>query len=257
MQDTDKKSRRQSKLVAHLQAHRFISLDDIASRFSVTTQTARRDLMELENAGIVRRLHGGAMLANGAIDPPTLRNRRVENAAAKDRIAAKIADLVVDGSSIFLDTGTTCEAVARALTMRRNLRTVTYGLRAATTLCEVEGFSVAVPGGFVRNVDAGVFRHDTVDFIGRFKFDIAIISVSSIDADGDMCDDDHGEVQAVHAAMRQAEKTILAVDQTKFLRRALVRLGSIRDVDLLVTDSPPATELSRLLTEAGVTVVLV
>lgn len=254
MVETDKKSRRQSKLVAHLQAHRFIALDDIASRFSVTTQTARRDLMELEEAGIVRRLHGGAMLANGAIDPPTLRHRRVENAVAKDRIGAKVADLVADGASVFLDTGTTCEAVARGLMLRRNLRVVTYGLRAATTLCEADGFSVAVPGGFVRNVDAGVFRHDAVDFISSFKFDTAIISVSGIDGDGDMGDDDHGEVQAVLAAMQQAERTILAVDQTKFLRRALVRLGAICDVDCVVTDAPPPAALSEAL--AGVTVVL-
>jgi len=247
---TDKdKTTRQSRIMLLLEANRFVSLDEIATSFAVTTQTARRDLMDLEDAGHVRRLHGGAMLATPPIDAPTYRRRRVENAEGKHRIGTRIAQLLADGSSAFLDTGTTCESVARALTVRQDLRVVTYGLRAATVLSEVEGFSVAVPGGFVRHGDAGVFRHDVVEFISAFKFDTAIISVSGIDEQGDMGDDDHGEVQAVRAAMRQSHRVILAVDGSKFGKRALVRLGSVaQDVDIMITDAEPPAALVALLT---------
>lgn len=256
MTDKDKKTR-QSQLLLRLEASRFVSLDEIASSFAVTTQTARRDLMELEDEGLVRRLHGGAMLAAPPINSPTYRRRRIENAEGKRRIGSRVADLIADGSSAFLDTGTTCESVAQALTVRRNLRIVTYGLRAATALSEVESFSVAVPGGFVRHGDAGVFRHDVVEFISAFKFDTAIISVSGIDEQGDMGDDDHGEVQAVRAAMRQSRRVILAVDGSKFGKRALVRLGSVaEDVDSIVTDTAPPPALAELFAgRVGVEVV--
>ncbi|PKR89774.1 glycerol-3-phosphate transcriptional regulator protein [Pleomorphomonas diazotrophica] len=247
----DKKTRRQRSLMQHLEQFHYISLEEIATRFSVTTQTARRDIQELEMAGKVRRLHGGATAAH-PIDPGVLRARRVENAEAKQRIGAAVAARISNGSAIFIDTGTTCEAVALALLGHKDLRVVTYSLRVATALSEGTDFTVAVPGGFVRRVDSGVFRQDTPEFIGRFKFDTAIISVSGIDSAGDIGDDDHAEVAAVQAAMKQAETIILAVDGSKFGRRALVKLASLRDVHELVTDAPPRADLMHKLNEAGV-----
>lgn len=245
----DKKTRRQSALLRQLEQARYISLEDIARHFDVTTQTARRDVQDLEHLGKVRRLHGGVTLAQ-PVDPVVLRARRVENAEAKERIGAAIATRIPDGSALFIDTGTTCEAVARALLGHRGLRIVTYSLRVATLLAEGSDFTVAVPGGFVRPVDAGVFRAETPEFIGRFKFDQAVISVSGIDNAGDMGDDDHAEVAAVLAAMRQAERVLLAVDASKYGRRALVKLANLADVDEIVTDAAPPAPLDRLVAEA-------
>ncbi len=88
----------------------------------------------------------------------------------------------------------------------------------------------------------------------ELKFDIAVISVSGIDQDGDIGDDDHAEVAAVSAAMKQAERIILAVDSSKFSRRALVRLASLADVDALVTDSLPNEGIVALLQKHGVSI---
>lgn len=246
----DKKTRRQTALLRQLEEARYLSLEDIARQFAVTTQTARRDVQELEHLGKVRRLHGGATLAQ-PIDPRVLRARRVENAAAKQRIGQAVAARIPNGSALFIDTGTTCEAVAEALLKHQGLRIVTYSLRVATLLAEGSDFTVAVPGGFVRPVDAGVFRAETPEFIGRFKFDQAVISVSGIDNAGDIGDDDHAEVAAVQAAMRQAERTLLAVDASKYGRRALVKLASLADVDELVSNAPPPPPIDRLITASG------
>ncbi len=248
-----KKESRQAFLLRYIQQNHYISIDEITRLFSVTTQTARRDVMALEQMGRVRRLHGGAATIT-AIDPIALRQRRTENAAQKAKVAAIVADLVPDGAAVFIDTGTTCEAVALALMSRRDLRVVTYSLRVATILSENSSFSIAVPGGFVRPVDGGVFQEDTADYVRRFKFDLAIISVSGIDDDGDICDDDHAEVAVVSAALAQSGRKILAVDSSKFGRRALVRLGSLRDVDILVTDSLPQTPLLGKVRASGVEV---
>ncbi|SUA99562.1 Glycerol-3-phosphate regulon repressor [Pannonibacter phragmitetus] len=249
----DKKTRRQSEILLQLEKLRYLSLEDISQAFNVTTQTARRDVQDLELAGKVRRLHGGAALAQ-PVDPLVLRARRVENAAAKARIGEAVARGIADGSAIFIDAGTTCEAVARALLGHKGLRVVTYSLRVATLLSEGTDFTVAVPGGFVRQVDAGVFRAETPEFIGRFKFDCAVISVSGIDSAGDIGDDDHAEVAAVQAAMRQSERIVLAVDNSKFGRRALVKLSGLNGIHELVCDAEPEPPLRALLDKAAVQV---
>jgi len=223
--------------VAHL-------AEEVTTLHGVTTLTARRDIMALEQGGKVRRLHGGATIS-APVDPAVLRQRRVENAAAKERIGSLTAELVPDGAAVFIDTGTTCEAVARALVKRRDLRVV-------TTLSESTNFAIAVPGGFVRQVDGGVFREETSEYIRRFKFDVAIISVSGVDHDGDIGDDDHAEVAAVAAAIGQSARTIMAVDSSKFGRRALVRLGSLHDIHTLVTDTLPEERLLARLRDSGV-----
>ncbi|GAB1584014.1 DeoR/GlpR family transcriptional regulator [Phyllobacterium phragmitis] len=251
--DSGQKESRQAYLLRYIERNHFISIEEISRLFSVTTQTARRDVMALEQQGKVRRLHGGAAIAT-PVDPVTYRQRRVDNAPQKERIGATVAGIIPDGAAIFIDTGTTCEAIAHALVRRRDLRVVTYSLRVATILSENSDFVLAIPGGFVRPVDGGVFREDTAEYIRQFKFDYAIISVSGIDDDGDLCDDDHGEVAAVSAALAQADRTLLAVDSSKFGKRALVKLGSLQDIDIIVTDEIPAEPLLHKIRENNIEV---
>lgn len=230
----------------------YASVEQLAERFDITTQTVRRDIAELSAAGKLRRYHGGAAISMAAIDAVTYRQRRVERVEAKRRIAARVAELIPDGASVFLDTGTTCETVAEALVARSNLKIVTYGLRGATLLADRTDFTIAVPGGFVRNVDGSVFGESSVDFISRFRFDVAIIAVSGVEADGRLSDDDHNEVAVVRRAMDRARSIILAADSSKFDRAALVELGNLADVSAFVTDAEPGAALQALIDRSGV-----
>lgn len=254
LSEAGKKESRQGLILRLMEQSFYVSVEEIADRFSVTTQTARRDILALEEAGKVRRLHGGAVIVS-PLETQVYHQRRVDNAAQKDRIGKLVAELVPDGASIFIDSGTTCEAVARALIVRSHLRVVTYSLRVATILSEKSNFTLALPGGFVRPVHGGIFQEDTPDFIRRFKFDSAIISVSGIDRDGDICDDDHAESVIATSAMIQASRTLLVVDSSKFGKRALVRVGTLADVDTLVTDKRPDEKILRILEESRVKIV--
>ena len=250
-----KKEIRQQLLLQWIENSHYVSLEEIAERFRVTTQTARRDIADLEHQGKVRRLHGGvSQLA--PLDPVTYRQRRHDRADEKARIAEAVVALIPDNATIFLDTGTTCEAIANALVSRERLHVVTYSLRSAAIISEKTDFTLAVPGGFVRPIDGGMFQEDTPEFIRRFKFDYAIISVSGVDDDGDLCDDDHTEVAVVSAALRQAAHKLLAVDSSKFGKRAMVRLGSVHDITAVITNEMPAPVLSTLLAAANIPVIL-
>lgn len=250
-----KKESRQQILLQWIENSHYVSLEEIAERFRVTTQTARRDIAELEHKGHVRRLHGGvSQLA--PLDPVTYRQRRHDHLDEKARIAEAVVALIPDNATIFLDTGTTCEAIANALVSKERLHIVTYSLRSAAIISEKTNFTLAVPGGFVRPIDGGMFQEDTPEFIKRFKFDYAIISVSGVDNEGDLCDDDHTEVAVVSAALRQAAHRLLAVDSSKFGKRAMVKLGSIIDVTALITNERPNEVLSNILTHHGVPVIV-
>jgi len=246
-----KKHRRQDGLVQLLERLGYASVEQMAELFDVTTQTVRRDISELAVAGRIRRYHGGAALSP-AIDAVTYRQRRIDRIEAKRRIAVRVGQLVRDGSSIFLDAGTTCEAVAEVLAEKSNLKIVTYNLHAATLLSERSNFTIAIPAGFVRNVDGSVLGDGAVDFIRRFRFDAAIISVSGIEIDGRMADDDYNEVSLVRTAIGLSRSVILAADNSKFGQSGLVELCNLRDVSVLVTDAAPSAEIRAIIDDGAV-----
>ncbi|MEN5278224.1 DeoR/GlpR family DNA-binding transcription regulator [Brucella sp. TWI432] len=242
--DDKKKEVRQKKIIQWIENSHFVSLDEIAQRFNITTQTARRDIYDLAQKGSVRKLHGGAS-ALAMLDTDTYRQRRIDNNIQKSSIAQIVSNIIPDNSSIFLDTGTTCEAVANYLTSKNNLRIITYSLRSAGIISEKTDFTLAIPGGIVRPFDGSILPHNANEFINRFKFDFAIISVSGIDKDGDLCDDDQNEVTIVSSAIQLSKKVILAVDSSKFGKSAMVKLGSLDDIDILVTDKIPDDEFMQ------------
>lgn len=249
-QHEDRKSQRQQRLIHRLTQLRHMTLDQIASDFNVTTQTARRDVAELDEQGYLRRVTGGAM-ALGGVGAGTLRDRRIAMGAEKDRIAAKVAAEVINGTSIFLDTGTTCEAIARALVSHNDLRIVTYSLNIAAYLAEHTRFILAMPGGFVRPGDGAVFGETTPAFLSQFRFDLAVVSVTGVEENGDLTDDDPAEVTIVRAAMTYARATLLAVDHSKFGHRGMVRMGGLSDAASLITDMHPPAAIEDAARRAG------
>lgn len=248
-----RKEARQRAILTLVRERGFASIEELSARLEVTTQTIRRDVVELEAVGAVHRYHGGAGLPTG-VDAAYYQRRKVANVEAKRRIAARVAALVPDGASLFLDAGTTMEAVAEALGGRRGLRAVTYNLRVANLLAERGGVSISVPGGVVRNADSSVFGESAAAFVRRFRFDIALVGVSGIDEEGMMLDDDYDEVELVRAAIGQSKRVIVATDASKFGQRALVTLGSVGEAAALVTDAPPPAPLAAVLAAAGVEV---
>ena len=256
MEYGSKKAARQTRLLEALTLNGYLSLDDISTRFDVTTQTARRDVMDLERKGKLRRMPGGAMIMD-TVPKNELHRRRVRNVHVKQRIAERVADLVPDGAAVFIDTGTTCETIAHALARRRDLRVLTYSLRTAAWLREATDFIIAIPGGFVRQVDGGVFHEQAETFLENFHFDISIVSVSGIDSAGNLSDDDLAEVRIVQRAMQHSERVILAVDSSKFDHRGLVRLGSFDSVDVLVTDRKLTEKSHEIWQRSGIVLEIV
>lgn len=242
---------RQTKICRFVESKGYVTIEFLAQEFDVTPQTIRRDINTLSKKGLIHRYHGGAGMS------PTTENvsynkRKVLCFEEKQRIARRVAKEIPDRASLFINIGTTTEAVAQALSDHRKLRIITNNLNVATMLANNENFELIVTGGMVRYRDSGIIGVATIDFIQQFKVDFGVIGISGIDTDGTLLDFDYREVRAARAIIDNSRKVFLVADHTKFGRNAMVRLGSIGEIDALFTDQQPPTPLVEIMSEANV-----
>ena len=233
---------RQSEILEIARADGRVVVEDLAQRFGVTLQTIRRDLTDLADAGMLDRVHGGAMMRTG-VSNIGYETRRRMNDAAKAAIARACAQAIPDNSSMILNIGTTTEAVARELLGHRNITVVTNNMNVANILVANDSCDVMVAGGALRRSDGGLVGDLTVEFMAQFKVDYAVIGASALDRDGDLLDFDMAEVRVSKAILRQARQVFLVMDASKLDRPAPVRLASLAEVTAVFTDRALPEEL--------------
>ena len=223
----------------------------LAREFAVTPQTIRRDLNHLADRALIARVHGGAALGSG-IANARYEERRGHAASAKARIGAAAAALVPEGASLFINIGTTTEAVARHLVHHAKLMVVSNNLNVVDILSGREGLSVIAVGGQVRAGDRAVIGALADQFIDNFRVDLALIGTSGLSEAGDLVDFDADEVLVARRIIRQARTVVLVADSSKSGRPAPIRIAGIDAVDHLVTDRLTSPELRAVLQASGV-----
>ncbi len=231
-----------------------ITVDDLAARFEVSPQTIRKDLNDLCARRQLSRVHGGAVLSSG-VENVGYDARRLIASAEKEAIGRAAAALIPDNASLFINIGTTTEAVARALLQHAGLMVITNNLNVAGLMRPYEQIEVVVAGGVVRSSDGGIVGETAVDFIGQFKVDHAVIGVSAIDHDGALLDYDYREVRVAQAIIANAREVIVVSDATKFERTAPVRIGHLSQVDTFVTDRLKDVRIRKICTDNDVRIV--
>lgn len=245
---------RQAEIIEVAKREGKVTVEGLAEQFGVTLQTIRRDLTELAEGGKLERVHGGAILPSGTANIG-YEDRRGLNLTGKQQIARACAALIPENSSVFLNIGTTTEAVAAELLSHHDLMVVTNNMNVANILAKNEACQVIVTGGTLRRSDGGLVGNLTSDTIRQFKFDYAVIGCSALDDEGDILDFDIQEVGVSQSIIRQSRKIILAADHTKFQRHAPARIGSLADVDILVTDHPLPPALAEACANWGTEVI--
>lgn len=246
---------RQRKIVKRIETRGFATIEALAQKFDVSAQTIRRDIILLDKQRMLQRFHGGAGLPR---DSARLgySQKKVAAVEGKKRIGEAVADLILDGAAVFLDVGTTVEAVAKALSGRENLNVFTNSLASAAALAENHEIKVFVTGGLLHGADGSLIGDDVTAMIGRFKFDVAVIACSGFDDDGTVMDFDIQKVGVKSAAMENARLAILVADGNKFFHTAFVRISVLEDFSHLVTDTEPPTALKNALKKARVKVIV-
>lgn len=225
-----KQTQRHDAIIELVKKQGYVSTEELVEHFSVSPQTIRRDLNDLAEQNMILRHHGGAALPSSSVNTPW-HDRKATQTEEKERIARKVAAQIPNGSTLFIDIGTTPEAVAHALLGHSNLRIVTNNLNVANTLMAKEDFRIILAGGELRSRDGGIIGEATQDFIAQFRLDFGILGISGIDSDGSLLEFDYHEVRTKRAIIENSRHVMLVVDHSKFGRNAMVNMGSISMVD--------------------------
>ncbi|ABR61732.1 DeoR family transcriptional regulator [Sinorhizobium medicae] len=242
---------RQAEILELAKAEGRVLVEDLAQRFSVTPQTIRKDLNDLCDARVLNRIHGGAIFPSGK-ENVKYESRRQIAAAEKQAIGRAAASLIPDNSSLFINIGTTTEAVGEALLDHRELMVITNNINVANRLRVFPTIEVVIAGGVVRGSDGGIVGEAAVDFIKQFKVDFAVIGASAIDPDGALLDFDYREVKVAQAIIANARHVILVSDSTKFERTAPVRIGHISQVQTFITDRCTVENVRKICADRDV-----
>ena len=241
---------RQNEILELARAEGRVLVDDLAHRFDVTLQTIRRDLGEMAEAGLLDRVHGGAVPRAGTVNLGYEARRRM-NAEAKAAIGAACAAMIPDNCSLILNLGTTTEAVAQALIHHSNITVVTNNMNVANIMLANPGCEIMVAGGALRRSDGGLVGELTTQFFEQFKVDYAVIGTSALDHDGDLLDFDLAEVRVSRAILRQSRHAFLVTDHSKLNRPAPARIASLSEIDTVFTDQPLPEDLAQRCADWG------
>lgn len=244
-------SRRQREILEWLHEIDELSTEQLADRFNVSSQTIRRDINDLDEQGLVRRVHGGLSLPTNQHNRSFLQRSSVQ-IERKRRIALAAVRLVPDDATIFLGYGTTVAEFARALPPDRPLRVVTNNVDAVRALADKPGIETWVAGGKLRPADFDVMGSMTLDFFRKFQAHFAICGVGGLSPDGTLFEFQPDEAELSQVLLTHSHRKLLLADSSKHLREAPCRVGKLQQFDHLFTDTDAPDELQVLCERAHV-----
>jgi len=248
---------RQQAIASLVIAEGRASVAELAQTYDVTTETVRRDLAALEKAGVVRRVHGGAVPLRALhLVEAGVGEREATRAEHKDAIAAAAVDLLPrDGSTVLLDAGTTTARIAAHLPTDRELVVVTNSIPVAARLAAIPSISLQLLGGRVRGVTQAAVGEQTLRVLDTLRVDMAFIGTNGISLRHGLSTPDNDEAAVKRAMVNAANYVVTVADSSKVGREDFVSFAPLSSVDTLITDSEITDYDREQLTEHGVEVV--
>ncbi len=252
-----KATERHQEIISQLNASGRIEVSELAEALGVSTVTVRSDLLYLEKNQILRRIRGGAISVR-----PSRFERPIDLNASlrsdeKSAIAALAADMIHDGETIIMDTGSTVAMLAnlvpKALT---DIAVVTNSLPAAAELADHKGATVIITGGTLRpKVNSLVSPFGDL-VLREINADIAFMSCSGIDAEKGFTNSNWQEAEIKKSMIRAANRVVFLADHSKLKHVATARIAALGEADMLITDGNASIETLRELRAAGLEVIV-
>lgn len=242
---------RQQQILQRARAEGRVDVISLAEDFAVTTETIRRDLTVLERAGVVRRVHGGAIPVERLGFEPALATRDAVMTAEKERIAkAAIEELPREGA-IIIDAGSTTGRLAAELPLDRELTVVVNSPPLATVLATRPNLTVIALGGRVRGRTLAAVDDFALQLLSQLYVDVAFMATNGLSSERGLTTPDPAEAAVKRSMMAAARRTVLLADHTKVGNDYFARFGALADVDVLISDAGLDEGLAADLGQAG------
>jgi DeoR family fructose operon transcriptional repressor len=246
---------RQAEILQVARTQGRVDVAGLAETFAVTAETIRRDLTILERAGMLRRVHGGAIPVERIGFEPALSARDAVLTAEKERIAKVALAEVPEDGAIILDAGTTTARLAQALPVDRELTVVVNSPAIAAILGPRSNLNVLVLGGRVRGKTLATVDDWALRPLADLYVDVAFMGTNGCSVERGLTTPDPAEAAVKRAMIGAARRAVLLADHTKIGIDYLARFGSLSDLDLLITDAGLDEELVVDVEAEGVRVI--
>lgn len=241
-------------ILRHLEQNRRISVEEICGKFGVSRDTARRDILRLEEQGAIMRTRGGAMLPSLSKRVDDYDTRLTSEAAGKRAIGRRCAALIRPGDYIIMDSSTTVQEAAAALAGEDNV-VVTNSIDIAAILARKEGVAVHLIGGQLHPKHRFVYGAKAISMICDYQVDKALLGACGITADG-LSNLYEEESFLIREIICRADQVIVLADHSKFGKRLFHRVAGLDSVDILITDREPEPDVREALARHEVELVI-
>lgn len=246
---------RRQQILQHLRGQGVLSYREITELLGVSHMTARRDVAALAEEGKVQVTQGGVLAETKLLQEPHRSVKEATDLPAKAAIARQAADLVTDSMTVYLDAGTTVQAMSPYLQDRKDLTIVSNDLATATAFLEYPGIDLICVGGRVDRDNKSMIGRLAALTLAELSLDIAFLSSSSWDLKHGVTTPVEAKIDPKRAAMTSAEKTVLLADSSKFGRYAKYRVLALEELDLIISDGGLDEAAAREIRGVGVEVV--
>ncbi len=220
-----------------------VSNTEFARQFKVSVETIRRDVILLDNHGMLRRTHGGALSIHTF--EPAFADRMSANLKTKRAIGRRAASLVPDKVSVIIDFGTTAFCVAEALANHSGLTVVTAGLQAANLLAGRNGNEVILTGGQLQASEGATLGRDATRMLENYFADFSFVGAGVISPHPWLMDFSREAAELRALMLVQARNGVVLADHTKFDRMATHRVPNFEQAAYLITDRKPNAKMAR------------
>lgn len=249
---------RRAAILAQARAEGSVWVAELASALQVATETVRRDLRALVDAGLLRRTHGGAKPVEGAGFETALAHRATSMLPEKQRIAAAVLAELGNAESVYIDEGFTPDLVALGLgSISRPLAVVTSSLSAAQHVAEFGQHTVYVLGGRVRARTLASVDEWALRMLRELTLDVAVLGANGVSHEQGLTTPDPVVAAVKRAAVAASRRRIFAGIHTKFGVRSFAHFAHISDLELMVTDTGLSAGQAQRLTAHGPRVIRV
>lgn len=247
---------RHEEIMKLLNKDRFVKVSQLSRMFNVSEETIRRDLDKLEKEGLLKKLHGGAVPIdiNNVENIKPISERITENINEKLVIARLALELIDDGDTLILDSGSTTLQLAKLLSSRK-VTVITNDISIAYELSQGDEVNLIIVGGNVRPKSFSIIGSECEKSISSFNVKKAFISAGGINLKTGLTASNTGDAYVKRAIINAGDTVICLADHSKFEKTALFSFASFKDVDIMITDKNVESSYEYMFSESGTRIV--
>ncbi|ONK13980.1 DeoR/GlpR family DNA-binding transcription regulator [Streptomyces sp. MP131-18] len=243
---------RRELLIKLLRGHAVLSVHQLTEMLGVSHMTVRRDIATLERQGRAVSVPGGVRIAGQLHEEPSFIDKSTMDQPAKLAIAERAAGLLNDNTTVYLDAGTTCQALVPHLVRHQGMTVVTNDFTTANALMGNPDIEVIHSGGRIEHANRSAVGRLAALTLGQLALDVAFVSTSSWDLTHGVTTPSAAKVEVKQAAMRSASRSVLLAGSVKYGTFGMYRVADLTGFDTLITDAGLPPSVRTALHERGV-----